>query len=228
MSFALSKESVPAIRAESQIEAHAQEPRVSAGIPRWADAGIALAGLIVLSPLIVGAGLAIAVTSGLPILFRQKRIGRAGQTFILVKLRTMKPSVGGPQITRKGDQRVTRLGNVLRKTKVDELPTLWNILRGDMSLVGPRPEVPRYVQLDDPAWQTILKVRPGLTDPVTLRLRNEEAMLAEIGGDLETYYVKELQPSKVKGYLDYLQRRTLGGDIRLLFQTLAGVLLNRR
>lgn len=227
MSLVLSKESAPGTGAEPIAEPAADQ-RINGGIPRWADAGIAMVGLIVLWPIIAVSALAIAVTSGLPIFFRQKRVGRAGQDFTLIKLRTMATSANGLEITRKGDQRVTRVGRVLRQTKIDELPTLWNILRGEMSLVGPRPEVPRYVKLDDPAWQTILRVRPGLTDPVTLSLRNEEALLAGVSGDLESYYINELQPSKLKGYLDYLQSRTLRGDFRLLWQTFAEVLRNRR
>jgi lipopolysaccharide/colanic/teichoic acid biosynthesis glycosyltransferase len=228
MSFVLSNESAPAIRAESDGAELAGEQRINGGIPRCVDAGIALIGLVILLPIMALSAFAIAITSGLPVFFRQKRVGRGGQTFVLVKLRTMAVSTQGPEVTRKGDQRVTRLGRFLRQTKLDELPTLWNILRGDMALVGPRPEVPRYVKLEDPVWQTILKVRPGITDPVTLRLRNEEALLAEIEGDLESYYVNELQPSKLRGYLDYLQSRTVRTDIHLLWQTLAEVLRNRR
>lgn len=228
MSFVLSNESAPVTRAESRCGEVAGEQRINEGIPRWAEAGIALVGLIVLSPIIALSALAIIITSGSPVFFRQRRVGRGGQTFVLVKFRTMTASIDGPEITRKGDQRVTRLGRILRQTKLDEVPTLWNIVRGDMALVGPRPEVPRYVKLDDPKWQTILKVRPGLTDPVTLRLRNEEALLAGIDGDLESYYVNELQPAKLRGYLDYLQNRSARGDLRLLWQTLVEVLRNRR
>jgi lipopolysaccharide/colanic/teichoic acid biosynthesis glycosyltransferase len=206
----------------------AREQQINGGIPRWADAGIALVGLVVLSPLIALSALAIVITSGWPVFFRQKRVGRGGQTFTLVKFRTMTTSNDGPEVTRKGDRRVTRLGKFLRHTKLDELPTLWNIVRGDMALVGPRPEVPRYVKLDDPKWLTILKVRPGITDPVTLQLRNEEVLLAGIDGDLESYYVNELQPAKLRGYLDYLQNRSARSDLRLLCQTLVEVLRNRR
>jgi lipopolysaccharide/colanic/teichoic acid biosynthesis glycosyltransferase len=228
MSLVLSNESAPVIRAEPNGEEAAKEHHIQSGIPRWADAGIALFGLVAISPIMALSALAIVITSGRPVFFRQKRVGRGGQIFTLVKFRTMTSSTDGPEITRKGDERITRLGKFLRQTKLDELPTLWNIVRGDMALVGPRPEVPRYVKLDDPRWQTILKVRPGVTDPVTVRLRNEEALLAGIDGDLEPYYVNELQPSKLTGYLEYLQNRSARGDLRLLYQTLAAVLRNRR
>ena len=143
------------------------------GLPRWVDAVVATVGLVLAAPVIALAGLAIAVSSGRPIFFRQRRVGQHGRIFDLYKLRTMKPSANGPQITSGTDARITRLGSFFRQTKLDELPTLWNVLRGDMSLVGPRPEVPRFVELADPLWQKILTVKPGITDPVTLRLRSE-------------------------------------------------------
>jgi len=135
----------------------------------------------------------------------------------------MKPSAGGSQITSAKDARITRLGGFLRNTKLDELPTLWNVLRGDMSLVGPRPEVPRFVNLDQPIWQTVLSTRPGLTDPVTLQLRNEADLLAQIEGDTEQFYVSELQMWKLKGYVDYLEQRDWRSDVRVLVQTMAAL-----
>lgn len=117
------------------------------------------------------------------------------------------------------------MGRLLRKTKLDELPTLWNVLRGDMSFVGPRPEVPRYVNLDDPVWQKILTVRPGITDPVTLELRHEEDLLAEADGDAEVYYREKLQPLKLQGYVAYLKQRTWGSDLKVLFKTVAAVVI---
>ena len=189
---------------------------INDGIPRWADALIAGIALIVTAPLVGLLATAIAITSGPPVFFRQKRVGLGGSTFMLVKLRTMKTSAHGPQVTRKDDQRVTRLGRFLRRTKLDELPTFWNVLRGDMALVGPRPEVPGYVNLNDPSWRTILSVRPGVTDPVTISLRNEEDLLARAEGDTEGYYLSELQPAKLTGYLDYLRQRTLASDVRVV------------
>jgi len=193
------------------------------GLPRWVEAVIALVGLIVTAPLIALCGLAIAVSSGFPVLFRQTRVGRNGRPFQLYKLRTMKPSANGPQITSGSDARITRLGSFLRHTKLDELPTLWNVLRGDMSLVGPRPEVPRFVNLEDPIWQKVFSVRPGITDPVTLQLRSEADLLARIDGDTEQYYVNELQPLKLKGYVAYLEERTWRSDVHVLLRTIAAI-----
>lgn len=196
---------------------------IKKGLPRWADAVIAFLGLIVAAPFIALVALVIAASSRGPVLFCQKRVGLRGRLFDLYKLRTMTPSGDGPQVTSSTDQRITRLGRFLRRTKLDELPTLWNVLKGDMSLVGPRPEVPRYVKLDDPIWRIVLAVRPGITDPVTLQLRNEEELLARVTTDTEEYYVNELQPAKLRGYLAYLEDRNWRNDLRVLWCTLAAI-----
>src|SRR5215510_14885759 len=158
------------------------------GLPRLADAAIALVGLVIVAPLIALSAIAVAVTSRGPVIFRQKRMGRNGRPFTMYKLRTMLPESAGPQVTAADDVRVTPVGKFLRKTKLDELPELWNVLKGDMSLIGPRPEVPRYVDLADPMWRLVLGARPGITDPLTLRLRNEEALLVEVEADRERFY----------------------------------------
>jgi len=111
---------------------------------------------------------------------------------------------------------------------LDELPTLWNVLRGDMSLVGPRPEVPRFVNLADPIWQKVLSARPGITDPVTLVLRGEGDLLARIEGDTEKYYVEELQPAKLKGYVAYLEERNWRSDLHVLLRTIVAVVMPRQ
>lgn len=210
---------VEAVATESTLSARVE----SAGIPRWADATLAFLALVLAAPFIALLGVAIALSSRGPIFFRQTRVGRHGQLFDLYKLRTMKSSNDGPQVTAKNDARITSLGRFLRRTKLDELPTFWNVLRGDVALVGPRPEVPRYVQLDDPVWQAVLAVRPGLTDPVTLSLRNEEELLAGVGSDTERYYVEELQPAKLKGYVTYLAERTWRTDLQVLGKTLVAI-----
>jgi lipopolysaccharide/colanic/teichoic acid biosynthesis glycosyltransferase len=112
----------------------------------------------------------------------------------------------------------------LRKTKLDELPELWNVLRGDMSLVGPRPEVPRYVDMKHPLWQLVLKARPGITDPTTLSLRNEELLLSQVNGDRERFYMEVLLPFKLRGYLKYLRIRTIGTDVGVLWRTVIAVI----
>jgi lipopolysaccharide/colanic/teichoic acid biosynthesis glycosyltransferase len=189
------------------------------GCPRPVEAVVALAALVALLPLLGVAALAVAVTSRGPVLFRQRRMGRGGRDFVLYKMRTMRVGGGGPQVTAGDDARVTPVGRLLRRTKLDELPELWNVVKGDMSLVGPRPEVPRYVDLGDPAWQLVLRARPGLTDPVTLRLRNEETLLAQVEGDREQFYLTTLQPFKLKGYLEYLRARSWRADVGVLWQT---------
>src|SRR5262249_51232581 len=158
------------------------------------------------SPILALAALGIAFTSRGGIIFRQSRVGRDGQNFLLYKFRTMRTGHSGLQVTAGDDSRITLWGKLLRKTKIDELPELWNVVKGDMSLVGPRPEVPRYVDLNNSKWRQVLKVRPGITDPLTLRLRNEEELMSKVEGDRERFYLEILQPFKLKGYLDYLRQ----------------------
>jgi lipopolysaccharide/colanic/teichoic acid biosynthesis glycosyltransferase len=195
------------------------------GLPRAAETGLAGLGLLLSSPLLLPAALAVKLGSPGPVLFRQQRVGQGGQPFTLLKLRTMRGGGDGPAITRGGDPRVTAIGRLLRRFKLDELPQLWNVVRGDMALVGPRPEVPRYVDLDDPSWQRVLSVRPGLTDPVTLELRNEEALLAEVDGDAEEFYIARLLPFKVKLYVQYLEGRSGWSDVMVLLRTAVSVFL---
>ena len=166
---------------------------IKPGLPHALESGLALWALAVVSPVVLGSMLAVKLTSPGPALFKQARVGQGGRTFTLVKLRTMRTDNAGIGVTAKGDARITPVGRVLRKSKLDELPELWNVVVGDLSLVGPRPEVPRYVNFDDVLWTRVLEARPGLTDPVTLRLRNEEELLASVDGDRERFYVDVLQ-----------------------------------
>jgi len=193
------------------------------GLPRQAEAAIALVGLVMVAPLIALSAIVIAVTSRGPVVFRQKRMGRKGRPFTMFKLRTMRVANSGPQVTAGDDVRITPVGKFLRKTKLDELPELWNVFKGDMSLIGPRPEVPRYVDLHDPMWCLVLEARPGITDPMTLRLRNEEALLVEVEGDRERFYLETLLPFKLEGNLNYLQARSWRSDLKVLWQTIIAV-----
>lgn len=188
------------------------------GLPRGAEVVLAAAGLLVAAPVLLIAAAAIALTSKGPVLFRQTRVGLRGRPFVLVKLRTMR-TAAGPGVTARDDPRVTGVGRVLRRTKVDEFPELWNVLRGDLSLVGPRPEVPELVDLASPQWQQVLRARPGLTDPTTLWLRDEESLLARVTDNRERYYREVLQPEKLRGYLQYLSRRSWHSDLRVLVET---------
>ncbi|HEX3127347.1 MAG TPA: sugar transferase [Thermoanaerobaculia bacterium] len=197
------------------------------GLPRGVDAVLALAGLVASSPVLLVASAFVAATSPGPVLFRQTRVGLGGRPFTLLKLRTMRIAPEGSQLTTSGDSRITPVGRWLRRFKLDELPQLWNVVRGDMSLVGPRPEVPRYVDASDPLWQSVLSARPGLTDPVTLRLRDEEALLAG-ADDVEGFYRERLLPWKLRGYRDYLARRSWTSDLGVLGATALAVLRLRR
>ena len=188
------------------------------------DAAAAAAGLVVLAPLLAVAVLAARRSTGLPGLFRQTRVGRGGRTFEVVKVRTMRPVPGVTTcVTADDDPRITPLGRLLRKTKVDELPQLWNVVRGDMSLVGPRPDVPRQIALTpEPHRTELLAMRPGLTGPASLKYRDEEAMLAA-ADDPQRLNDAVIWPDKVRINLEYARRWTLLGDLRCLAETAFGV-----
>jgi lipopolysaccharide/colanic/teichoic acid biosynthesis glycosyltransferase len=192
------------------------------GIPRPFEVALALFGLVVTAPFLAVFALLIRLDSRGKVLFRQQRVGVNGETFTLFKLRTMKESRGGALITAASDNRVTPVGWFLRKSKIDELPELWNVLRGDMSFVGPRPEVPPFVDLTDPLWKEILTHKPGITDPVTLRLRNEEQLLARVV-DKERYYREVIQPYKLRGYVNFIRYKSWKTDIRIIGRTLKAV-----
>jgi lipopolysaccharide/colanic/teichoic acid biosynthesis glycosyltransferase len=176
--------------------------------------------LVVLAPVLAALALVVRATSRGPAFFVHERVGRNGRPFGLLKLRTMvvdAPMRGGA-LTSPHDARITPVGGVLRRVKLDELPQLVNVLRGDMSLVGPRPEVARYVAGYSARERTVLGVRPGITDPASLAFANEAAVLAEFD-DWERAYVERVLPAKVAMSLDYLERRTLWSDLGVLART---------
>ncbi len=177
-----------------------------------------LGGILGLSPLWLPALLGVVLEDGFPAFFCQQRIGRGGKPFGLWKLRSMRRNNSGPQITSGGDPRITKVGRVIRKYKIDELPQFWNVLKGDLSIVGPRPEVARYVDLNNPVWRQVLSVRPGITDLATLVYRNEEELLSG-AADPERYYRETLLPAKLKLNVEYLENRTWWTDIKLIFLT---------
>jgi lipopolysaccharide/colanic/teichoic acid biosynthesis glycosyltransferase len=175
--------------------------------------------LLALSPVIAVVAIAVAAERTGPILFTQERIGLHGKPFRIHKFRSMRASSGGPEVTTAGDARVTRVGALLRKSKLDELPQLFDVLVGAMSLVGPRPEVARYVELwPESERELILSVRPGITDPASIAFRNESELLAQ-ASDPERYYREVLLPQKVAMYADYVRTRSLLGDLRVLIAT---------
>ena len=189
---------------------------------RLLDVTAAALGLLLLSPLLGAVALAVRLSSPGSILFRAKRVGKGGVPFLLLKFRTMRDGEGGPAITASGDRRVTPVGRLLRKAKLDELPQLLNVLRGEMSLMGPRPEDPRYVAMYTAAQRRILEVLPGITSAASLRFRHEEQLLT--GPGWERKYIEEVMPEKLSIDLAWLERRTLLSDLRLLAQTLLAVL----
>jgi lipopolysaccharide/colanic/teichoic acid biosynthesis glycosyltransferase len=175
--------------------------------------------LLVGLPFLMAIAAAVAIDSGFPVLYRQRRVGRGFRQFHLLKFRSMVASEGGPRITVSGDSRVTRVGRFLRATKLDELPQFWNVLTGDMSLVGPRPEVPEYVEMFRTRYQHILSVRPGITDIASIRFRDEEKLLAQSPEPLREY-VERVLPVKLDLADEYLQKRSLRLDLLILVKTL--------
>lgn len=188
------------------------------------DKVAALCGLICLSPILLVAGIAVATTSRGGVFFRQIRIGKNGEPFRIHKFRTMYAKPITVNVSTSNDPRVTPVGRILRKTKIDELPQLIDVLLGKMALVGPRPEVPEYVEL----WPAdlrpkILSVLPGITDPASIKYRNEAEELAA-ADDPERYYVEELLPKKAVLYAQYVTERSLLGDLKLIAKTIAAVI----
>lgn len=160
--------------------------------------------------------------TGLPGLFRQERVGRFGKPFTIIKIRTMRPDTSiTTNVTTADDARITRLGGFFRRSKLDELPQLWNVLRGDMSFVGPRPDVFEVFDLDDPDVRLILSVRPGITGPATLAYRGEERMLSEVE-DAERHNTEVIFPDKLRINKDYVQNYRFSDDIRYVWRTIFG------
>jgi lipopolysaccharide/colanic/teichoic acid biosynthesis glycosyltransferase len=168
-----------------------------------AGAGLAL---IAAMPLLWLIAIAIWCDDRGPVLFRQVRVGRFGQHFTMFKFRSMRTQPGLP-LTCRGDARVTRLGRFLRAYKLDELPQFWNIVRGQMAWIGPRPEVPEFVDMDDPLWRQVLQFRPGLADAASLAFRNEEQLLADVA-DPRDYYRREILPRKLRLSMEHSLRRS--------------------
>ena len=195
-----------------------------ADLCQFATRVVAAGTIAVLSPLFLLAAVAVRLTSREPVLFHQERIGLYGRPFRIHKFRTMRASTDGPAITVGGDARVTRLGALLRRFKIDELPQLFNVLKGEMNFVGPRPEVPRYVALYPAAQRdVVLSVRPGITDLASLTYIDESKLL-ETASDPERYYVEFLMPAKLRLAEAYVRGRNWWLDMRILAATATGIL----
>jgi lipopolysaccharide/colanic/teichoic acid biosynthesis glycosyltransferase len=189
------------------------------------DFAIALISLIILSPFLVLIGILIKLNGYGPVLFKQMRVGKDGKLFRLYKLCTMRVSKSSEQGSfEPGDlSRITRTGRILRKAKIDELPQLINVLKGDMSLVGPRPEVEKWIAAYPERWKLVLTVKPGITDNSSVVFRNEEYHLAESDNPEKTYK-DVILPKKLDLYTDYVLNNSFYGDLKILFKTLYSVL----
>jgi lipopolysaccharide/colanic/teichoic acid biosynthesis glycosyltransferase len=189
-------------------------------LKRVVDAVVSAVLLVIFSPLFLAIALAVVLDSGLPVFYTQIRTGRGFQPFRICKFRSMRsdPALHNSQITIGGDLRITRVGRLLRVTKLDELPQLWNVLKGDMSLVGPRPEVPEYVELFRSRYERVLTIRPGITDLASLQFHNEEAMLQASSNPLATY-TEQILPAKLRLAEHYTSNRSMWLDLTIALRT---------
>ena len=191
---------------------------------RLLDLGLAVAAVIVLLPVLTVIAVLVWVDSGRPVLFRQVRVGRGEGTFQILKFRTMfADAEQSLKLTAGGDARVTRVGVLLRRYKLDELPQLFNVIRGEMSLVGPRPEVPEFVKYYSAEdRRLIFSVRPGVTDVASIKYRNEGQLLEAVD-DPRAYYVEVLLPKKLALCREYVLNRSLGADLAILWRTASAI-----
>ena len=179
-----------------------------------------LVGIIILSPLFLIIAITIRIDTRGPVLFRQHRVGQDGRLFTLVKFRSMIVDENiGSTSTARGDIRITKVGGFLRKYKLDELPELWNVFKGEMSLVGPRPDVPGYADKLEGKDRNILLMRPGITGPASLKYANEEDILAKQENP-QKYNDEVIFPDKVRVNLDYYENQSLWLDIKIIFATI--------
>jgi len=192
-------------------------------VKRVFDVCCSALGLVVTSPILLAAAVAVGTTSPGGVLFRQERMGRGGKPFTIYKFRSMRKDNAGLKITTGHDARVTPVGKFLRKSKIDELPQLWNVLKGDMSFVGPRPEVKEYTDLYNAEQRQIFLVRPGITDLASIEFRNENDLLTS-SDDPNRTYIEEIMPYKIDLGLTYIENLSLGYDIKLILRTLITVI----
>lgn len=196
---------------------------------RTFDVIFSLLFLSLFSPILFLIALSIIIFDTSPVLFRHNRVGVNGTDFLLNKFRTMRVIQESSAGTfDAGDtSRITKIGAFLRKTKLDELPQLWNVFKGDMSLVGPRPEVRKWVDAYPERWAKVLTVKPGITDPASIYYRNEEELLAQ-ADDPETYYRDVILPHKLDLYEEYVKKQSFLGDVTIIIKTILIVLFPKR
>lgn len=219
-------------RTASKVVAEREWPQPVSGAGSWyvqsgkriVDAAAASIGLAVISPVLLACAVAIRLDSRGPIFYRQSRVGRYGRIFPILKFRTMVDGAdkNGCKLTASGDARITRVGRLLRKTKLDEIPQLLNVVRGEMSLVGPRPEVPEYTEKYSSQERAVLNVRPGITGPAAIAYIDEEQLLAS-AADQESFYVNTIMRQKLQFDLDYCGKVSLLEDLRILARTGGGL-----
>lgn len=201
-----------------------QQKRLQLILKRIFDIVVSFVGLVILSPLFLILAIAIARDSKGPVFFKQTRVGRNGVPFKIYKFRTMveDAEARGMQLTVGDDSRITNVGSFLRKTKIDELPQLINVFKGEMSFVGPRPEVPKYVGLYTEDQRQVLMVRPGITDLASIEYRNESELLATADNP-EKVYIEEVMPRKIELNKEYIRCTSLGLDIRIIIRTILAI-----
>jgi len=189
------------------------------------DLVLSIPSLVILSPVFLLSAILIKIETPGPISFTQERIGRNGKVFKLYKFRTMVKDASkiGPSITPANDPRITKLGKLLRKFKVDEMLQIFNVVKGDMSVIGPRPEIRKYIDKFEDDYSEVLKIKPGMTDYALIAFRNEEKILSKFD-DIEEGYVKEVMPEKIKLYRKYMGEMSLTTDVRIFFRTIWEIL----
>ena len=206
------------------IKSELEKKKISLFIKRIFDIVASIGGLIVLSPMLIIVAICIKLDSKGPVFFKQKRVGKNKEIFEIYKFRTMVTDAEklGKQITVGNDSRITGVGKFIRKCKLDEFPQLINVLKGEMSLVGPRPEVPKYVELYDEYQEQILLVQPGITDYASIEFRNENEILGESDNPEKTY-IEDIMPIKIDLNMKYIKNISLIEDIKLIFFTIVAI-----
>jgi lipopolysaccharide/colanic/teichoic acid biosynthesis glycosyltransferase len=195
-----------------------------AAVKRAIDVGLCLASLPFTVPLAAVIALAVRATGRGPVFYRANRVGRLGRPIVVLKFRTMRTGCAGPCVTRSGDARITAVGRFLRATKLDELPQIINVLRGDMSIVGPRPEDPRYVAAYTDEQRQVLSMRPGIASLAFLRFGHEQDLIERARpADTEAFYLSEILPEKLEIELGYVREWSLRGDLRIMARTVGGL-----
>ncbi len=209
----------------SDIESVLRRKQTTLLLKRFYDIVFSLLGLIALLPVFVIIAIAIKIDSPGPVFYAQTRVGKDGIHFKIYKFRKMHHYVGnrGSKLTLANDQRMTRVGSFLRKTKLDELPQAWNVLKGDMSVVGPRPETPNFVKHYSHEQREVLKVRPGITDYASIYYIDEGSILEKVD-DPETYYIETIMPKKIKMSKGYIHDMSLINDMKIIFLTFSSIL----